>query len=597
MCCYTRSNLLKRIFFFPLFRIKIALIFGIMLLLSACGESTSVIDTIDVGEDDVITIKKPPHDFQNGDQGFFLEEWQSKEAAIPAHSKNEGPDGAVRAFVIVDTEDKIGRISKYLFGNNANTYMGQMVTEPVLLDHIKTLAPNVVRFPGGNLSNTYFWNAELDVPPDDAPNQFTNGDTGQSYTASYWYGKNTEDWSVSLDNFYRMLELTGSTSMFTVNYSYARYGTGEHPVQAAAKLAADWVRYDNGRTRYWEIGNENHGPWQTGYLIDTENNKDGQPERINGGLYGEHFKIFADSMRAAADEVGTDIKIGAQLMHFDATDSWNPVEPDWNEGYFSSAGDAADYYIVHDYYTPYNEDSSPETILESAAPVTHDVMRWMNKTFEKFGAKKKPIAFSEWNIFATGSNQRVSNISGVHATMVLGEMMKNSFGMAARWNFANGWDNGDDHGMFNLGNAPGGVPKWNPRPEFYYLYYFQRIFGDTSVFSWEQGSEAESISSYASVFESGHVALAIANTKEASSVVEVDFMNFEPGSRYYWYMLEGGDGGAFSRQVIINEKGPGKVAGGPSGYKTIPAYSASSENGIKIRAPGYSVSFLLIEPG
>jgi len=245
--------------------------------------------------------------------------------------------------------------------------MGQMVHEPVLLDHISTLSPKIIRFPGGNLSNTYFWNADLDVPPDDAPQQFIDGDTGQPYPASYWYGKNSQDWSVSLDNYYRMLEQTSSTGIFTVNYSFARYGTGEQPVQTAAKLAADWVRYDNGRTRYWEIGNENHGPWQTGYLIDTEKNRDGQPERITGALYGEHFNVFVDSMRTAAAEIGADIKIGAQLMHFDATNSWNPVEPDWNKGYFSSAGDAADFYIVHDYYTPYNENSTAETILKSAS--------------------------------------------------------------------------------------------------------------------------------------------------------------------------------------------------------------------------------------
>ena len=380
--------------------------------------------------------------------------------------------------------------------------------------------------------------------------------------ASYWYGKNSQDWSISLENFYNMLEQTGNTGMFTVNYSYARYGTGENPVQTAAKLAADWVRFDNGRTRYWEIGNENHGPWQTGYLIDTEKNQDGQPERITGALYGDHFNVFADSMRAAADEVGADIKIGAQLMHFDAADSWNPVEPDWNEGYFNSAGDAADYYIVHDYYTPYDEDSSAKTILESAAPVTYDAMEWINHTFEMFGVQTKPVAFTEWNIFAVGSNQMVSNVSGVHAAMTVGEMMKNSFGMAARWNFANGWDNGDDHGMFNIGDAPGGVPKWNPRPDFFYLYYFQRVFGDTMIFSWEQGSESSGISSYASTFDSGHVAMAVANTEARSQVVEIDFMNFTPGSRYYWYTLQGGTEAPFSRQVIINGNKPDKAAGG-----------------------------------
>ena len=596
MNCNSRLKMFgKPRLIFPI-KSSITIFILISAIISSCGKNGSLTDPLNDGEDESIIIEKPAYDFQNGDPGFFLDGWQQKEVQIPEHIEKDKPRGAVEAFVIADPADQIRKIPKYLFGNNANTYMGQMVTEPVLLDHIRTLSPHVIRFPGGNLSNTYFWNADLDVPPSDAPEQFIDGDTGQPYPSSFWYGKNGQDWSISLDNYYKMLELTGSTSMLTVNYSYARYGTGEYPVQKAAKLAADWVRYDNGRTRYWEIGNENHGPWQTGYLIDTEKNRDGQPERITGALYGEHFNVFADSMRKAASEIGSDIKIGAQLMHFDAKNSWNPVEKDWNEGYFSNAGDAADFYIVHDYFTPYNEDSSPETILNSAEPVTYESMEWMNKTFDRFGAEKKPVAFTEWNIFAVGSGQYVSNISGVHAVMTIGEMMKNGFGMAARWNFANGWDNGNDHGMFNMGDAPGGVPKWNPRPEYYYLYIFQRIFGNTMIYSWEQGSKAEDITSYASTFNSGHVAVAIVNKTVSSRVVEVDFMNFEYGNRYYWYTLEGGAGKPFSRQVIINDNRPEHVAGGPSDYKEIPAYSATTQNGIKIDAPGHSVTFLLIEP-
>src|SRR4030095_17136725 len=92
-------------------------------------------------------------------------------------------------------------------------------------------------------------------------------------------------------------------------------------VASAAHLAADWVRYDNGRTKYWEIGNESNGTWQAGYRIRTQNNKDGQPEFITGELYGRHFKQFADSMRKAANEISKTIFIGAQLLERPA-DPW-----------------------------------------------------------------------------------------------------------------------------------------------------------------------------------------------------------------------------------------------------------------------------------
>ncbi len=44
------------------------------------------------------------------------------------------------------------------------------------------------------------------------------------------------------------------------------------------------------------------GKWD--FRIDTTQNKDGQPEFLTGELYAKHFKVFADSMRQAAAELG-----------------------------------------------------------------------------------------------------------------------------------------------------------------------------------------------------------------------------------------------------------------------------------------------------
>jgi len=56
-------------------------------------------------------------------------------------------------------------------------------------------------------------------------------------------------------------------------------------------------------------------------------------------------------MRKAAADVGAKIKIGAQLVQTDPVNSWNAVDKTWNSGLFASAGDYADFYIVHDYFT------------------------------------------------------------------------------------------------------------------------------------------------------------------------------------------------------------------------------------------------------
>jgi hypothetical protein len=46
---------------------------------------------------------------------------------------------------------------------------------------------------------------------------------------------------MSADNYYAMLQQTNNQGMITINYGYARYGTGPNPASTAAHLAADWV--------------------------------------------------------------------------------------------------------------------------------------------------------------------------------------------------------------------------------------------------------------------------------------------------------------------------------------------------------------------
>ena len=193
-------------------------------------------------------------------------------------------------IITVDHIDTLAKVSKYVYGNNSNPYMTQMVTEPDLLSNISKLSPNIIRYPGGNLSSVFFWNSPNNQPPSDAPAKIADAD-GNLVDAGYWYGRNSDSWTLSLDNYYAMLSQTNSTGIITVNYGYARYGTALKPATAAVHYAADWVRYDNGRTKYREIGNESGGPWQAGFRINIAANQDGQPEIISA-LYMENTLKF-----------------------------------------------------------------------------------------------------------------------------------------------------------------------------------------------------------------------------------------------------------------------------------------------------------------
>ena len=527
--------------------------------------------------------------------GFFLNSWAPKNFTVPtAYTDVAVPTAVPDAQVVIDASKILTKVPSSVFGQNANIWMSQLVTEPVLMNHLKNLRPNVVRFPGGSLSDVFFWNAPNNQPPADAPSTLLDAD-GKSQSSGYWYGKNTDAWTCSVDNYYNMLQQTGNEGLITVNYGYARYGTGANPVAAAAHLAADWVRYDNGRTKYWEIGNECNGTWEAGYRINTAANKDGQPEIVTGALYGQHVQVFIDSMRKAALELGKTIYIGAYILEKQPENWQTQTDKSWNAGVFTNVGGKPDYYVIHSYYTPYKTNASADAILATASDNTAAMMTYVKQSMAASGAAVKPIALDEWNITSEGSMQQVSYINGMHAAILLGEAIKNKYGMTSRWDLANGWDNGNDHGLFNIGNEPGNVSKWNPRPAFYYMYYFQKMLGDRLLpANFGYGSN---ILAYASSFTSGEKGIVLVNKNKAANVLQVALTNAKPGSRFYWYTLTGGsDNGDFSRKVYVNGQGPTEDSGGPSAtYTTIKPNSALTSGGIKVSMPARSVVYLVID--
>ena len=254
--------------------------------------------------------------------GFFLDDWQPKFFTIPAYTEETVPPNATNT-ITVDASNIITKIPLGIFGHNAVWWMGPVANESKFTEPITNLHPHIIRFPGGSSSDSYFWNKAEGILPDDVPSKITNKD-GIKNDPGFRQGMSNLNWQSNVDDYYSMLQKTKNKGIITVNYGYARYGTGTDPVAAAAHLAADWVRYDKGRTQYWEVGNENFGDWEWGYRIDTKLNKDNQPEYLTGGLYAKHFQVFADSMQKAAKEIGGTIQIGAVIFD-SAPQSWQTV--------------------------------------------------------------------------------------------------------------------------------------------------------------------------------------------------------------------------------------------------------------------------------
>ena len=572
----------------------LAAFFGLCILLSSCSKPAQDAVTAVMATDTPMVIQPANDPAVASSIGFFLDKWQPKVYAVPAYTEGT-VSGATSATVTADASDIITKIPAQIFGHNATTWMGTFVDQPSLITDITNLQPNVIRWPAGSGSDGYFWNAKPGPIPAGAPDKYMDKD-GKLYDAWFGYGQTTDNWRASLTNYYDMLSRSNNKGVITVNYGFARYGISKDPVATAAHLAADWVRYDKGRTEYWEIGNENYGDWEAGYRIDVSKNKDGQPEFLTGKLYAQHVKVFIDSMRKAATEVGASIKIGAVFQE-SPTQSWQTnTTQTWNSTLIPELGNKADYYIVHNYITPYGQNSTAATVLSSALAIPAQMMNFVSSEISKYGGAMKPIAFSEWNMWAQDSKQQVSNTSGLFAIIVQAEAIKNKYGLAARWDLLNGWDGGNDHGLFSDGGSPDD-PRWNPRPSFYYMYYFQKNTGDRLIANTVQAAGGSpAIKAYSSTYSSGQLTVTLLNTAATPQVVQVNTKNFRAGSRYYWYSLEGStDNGEFSRKVLVNGTRPQGAAGGPDNYATLKAQSAVTTGGIKVSVPARGAVCLVID--
>lgn len=523
---------------------------------------------------------------QNSSPNCFLYDYKPDTAVIPESVNAEKP--AERPSVLITlTGDTIGKISRYVFGNAIAAWAGAH-NNPKLIEGVTLLAPTLIRFPGGSWSNGYFFNGV----PSDVPDSIYDGTTYNSSTKTAqkvkFYGHDgSEGWVTSANQWYALRTNTKvDEGLITVNYGYARYGTSADPVAKAAHLAAEWVRFDAGRTKFWEIGNENGGPWEYGWMIDTAINQDGQPQIITGELYGKHFKIFADSMRKAAAERGDTIFIGAQIVVNGET-SWNFVDRTWNEGVFREIGDSADFYVIHNYF----DNSTVSKILSSAQTNLKQNMDFIQQDFIKKGAYPKPVALTEYNMWGGNDAASVSYINGMQAVILICELIRNNFGLGARWLLISGattmFYGGSDVNFLN-----------HPHAEFYYLTYLQRLIGDLAINTTSTNSD---VISYASTYSSGETALVVVNKSTNTKVITVGTDSIiGVGDNYYLYSFTGGqDEVDFSPNVYINGEGPSSsYQWGPyDNLFDIKAYRYTVDGEIKFTSPARSVQMILIEKG
>lgn len=432
-----------------------------------------------------------------------------------------------------------------------------------------------MRFPGGNLSNNYFWDGNIpsSVKADNNYNPISGTDNV---------------WRLGVDDFLDLCDSLGNKPVICVNASYARYGNGGSPLAEAAHYAADFVRYVNKtkgkNVKYWEIGNENYGSWQAGYLVNNDT--------IDGAKYAEIVKVFADSMKAA----DSTIKVGAVAVEEDAEKgsghNW------WNKKMIPLCIEKVDFWITHQYFVFDKNDWNNITVDEilNSTHLVGESIENVYSSVEKYTSYPRdylPVAMTEYNL--RGGTKEVAQVAALFIAECIGEFIKNKYGMVMLWDIQNGTKSatsdgpGGDHGFYSWNDPV--LPNGTPRPSFFTYYYLQKVLGNNSSNVHVVG---DSLIAYGSVDDSGKNGLVIINQSDSVKKISVQPSDNSLGN-YYWYSLHA-DLKTDKKFKINNEQNNSYSEGGPDNYESIPPFSLSLVTNANISLQPNSVNFIVFEP-
>ncbi len=493
----------------------------------------------------------------------FYEDWEPRVLNFPENSLLQNdPTSNSNVTINFNISNILGEILPSHLGTNLTHFLGESVLNQAdFMDNIKGLNNFTFRYPGGNGSNQFFWDGNL-------PSSILND--SQITINNLIDGSG---WRISPDDFVQILDSVNGKGIIAVNASYARYGTSPNPIQTAASYAANFVRHMNqnlgANIKYWEVGNENYGPWQAGYVVNGDT--------INGSKYGDIFNVFADSMKAADPS----IKIGAVLFPHDG------VYNDWSKEVLQKVQNTADFLIIHDYFRrkPNPNNVTYQEMLNSISEVQQNVNN-VNNMVTSYTNKPSgyfPIAMTEFNS-KTGERE-ISMANAIFISQVLCEQIKNNIGMSLLWSFQNGLDShGGDHGMTARNSTV--VQNNTPRPVYYVYYYLNKFLGDKLVFSYSNDPD---INCYVSTFSSGEIGMVVVNTSQFNKTVEFSATSSFTKDNFYWYEMNAID--ETDKKIYVNDLTTVNLEGGPD-FNNVPAFYRPVNNNYKFNIKPYSVNFI-----
>ena len=348
-------------------------------------------------------------------------------------------------------------------GVNTATWDGNFDTSQTV-SLLNEMGTTLLRGPGGSLSDQYNWTLNTTL-------------------------SNTWQWSTSFGNFVHVATNAGTQAIITVNYgtgtsneaaawvAYAngtisgsiafgtdQYGTnwftsGYWPaLRAAAPLGSDdgknFLRL--ARTaplgfKYWEVGNECYGTWETDYNTYTN---DPYTYAVRAAGYITLMKQVDPTIKIGVPVVpGEDSNANGYSSH----PAYNSRTSSYHNGWtpvvlatLKSLGVTPDF-LVHHVYPEYQNDNDT-LLLQASANWAGDAanLRQMISDYFSSGGTNIELLCTENNADAgTQGRQSTSLVNGLYYADSLGQLMKTEFNGFIWWDLRNGTDSQGAGGDFN----------------------------------------------------------------------------------------------------------------------------------------------------
>lgn len=406
--------------------------------------------------------------------------------------------------VNVDATEVIRTVDPRITGINAAVWDGSFESQTTRA-YLESIRPGILRFPGGSLSDEYHWHTNTTL-------------------------NNTWTWATSFDDFASMATSVNSQAIITVNY-----GT------AAGDEAAAWVEYSNITKgygfKYWEIGNENYGTWET----------DSHAARNDPFTYANEAKDYIAKMKAKDPtiKVGVVVTTGEDSFinnrnHPATNPRTGVVHNGWTPVLLTtlkSINAVPDFVIYHRYeQNPGNERDS--FLLQSASTWKNDAADLRRQLTDYLGndADQIEIVCTENNsVSFDPGKQSTSLVNGLFLADSFGNILQTEFNMLVWWDLRNGYVMGKNnssslHGWRQYGDYGVVSVDNEPYPQ-YYVFKLLSHFAAPSDSVIEASSQSSLLAAYATRKTDGRVSLMLINKSPSEEITaQIGLTGFAPSS-------------------------------------------------------------------